>query len=130
MTLHVFKDKLEYDFVVNKIRMRSNWEDSWWTGIYDLGNEYEADTPNKNRPFYSISTGYKVNYTKFFSHDDWGVDQPNNLKGNESCVDIRKAYHYYMNDFFCDYSSPFICASGSPQIKDPDSWTNDCNKSC
>lgn len=79
---------------IKYITPRPDFEVSWWIGGTDQGTE---------GVFYWASTGEE------FDFDDFGLENPDNLDGDENCVELWKQTHLKWNDRRCDKRAYFIC---------------------
>lgn len=48
-------------------------------------------------------------YTEEFTDMDWNVNEPNNHRGTESCVEIWHKSYGRWNDQTCSDRLPFVC---------------------
>lgn len=86
-----FKSKMEYDEVVSHLESPSDY----WTSLSDI---------KKEGHFVSITTGKEAPYV------NWDEGEPNNLGGNENCVNLRyPSDKYVMNHRDCSHEIGFIC---------------------
>ncbi|GFR71574.1 perlucin C protein [Elysia marginata] len=86
-------DRAEYNFVVKKLNKVSG--NHFFTGGNDLKKEKDWRFFYSNRP---------ISFTK------WHESQPDNYRGNEDCLEIRKDLgDYDYNDNSCTFTGKFIC---------------------
>ena len=93
-----------------KLAEPSNWEEinktknfafsgakniSYWIGLSDLGHEGTFKWASSNITLAEIT--------------DWNYGQPDNWKGIEHCVVIRKSYGYKWNDQSCSSPTYGLC---------------------
>ncbi|KAJ6637721.1 C-type lectin 37Da [Pseudolycoriella hygida] len=85
----------EHNVIITLINMSGCGGDSdFWTSGNDLGHAEE---------WYWLADGKPISYTK------WGPDEPNNLGGNERCLQLRwKDQTWNWNDKECSFQSFFV----------------------
>ncbi|KAK7113643.1 lectin-like [Littorina saxatilis] len=75
--------------------------DAAWIGLHDLEREGH---------FQWVTTNREANYTNW---DTTSYQEPNNMNGNESCVEIRAFHAGRWNDLPCSTNLPFVCESST-----------------
>ncbi|KAM8708779.1 hypothetical protein ACLKA7_015706 [Drosophila subpalustris] len=91
----------ENDNELNAVLNELNKSKCYWIDLTDLVVD---------RKFHSITTGHPLSFQR------WGRREPNNLGGNEHCVQLV-AYHrktFSMNDNKCHNQCFFICETKLP----------------
>ena len=86
----------ERNYLANELdRIGSAITADVWTGGNDL---YKEDV--------YVWTG---SYNSRIVYTDWASNEPNNYRGNEDCISIKKALDYQWNDDVCSKTFNFIC---------------------
>ncbi|XP_019126318.1 ladderlectin isoform X1 [Larimichthys crocea] len=84
----------EYDYIQKLVKSSGGYAKSW-VGATDAVEESQ----------WFWSDGSK------FDYHFWGGDEPNNLGGNEHCVEMNDSEDLSWNDLPCDTKLPFVCGT-------------------
>ncbi|GFR72907.1 lectin C-type domain containing protein [Elysia marginata] len=88
-------DQAEYNFVVGKLRKLS--ANHFFTGGNDIDEHGVWTFRHSKRPVAQFGNWYENN--------------PNNLGGNQHCIEIVRSFNYQFNDQECDIKGNYICES-------------------
>ncbi|XP_037540367.1 galactose-specific lectin nattectin-like [Nematolebias whitei] len=89
-----FHNQRQYDSIRRFIVSATGTNTKSWVGGTDAGQE----------GVWTWSDGSR------FSFVPWGSGEPNNLGGNENCMDINLNGQDYVNDEACSQKNAFVCA--------------------
>ncbi|XP_065672067.1 lithostathine-1-beta-like [Hydra vulgaris] len=103
-TLLSVEDQVENTFISNYIISNNLKSTSIWIGLHD----------NEDLRKFEWSDGTPLSYT------NWKIKEPNNLDGNEHCVEIS---YGGFNDIDCGRSFSFFCELKTMKFNCPDGWS-------
>ena len=83
----------ENDYINSQVRLAGNKQERYWIAANDLKVENQFVSSNGS------------NKTYF----NWDLDEPNQYKGNEDCVEVRLDRDGGWNDVPCNNKKTFVC---------------------
>ncbi|XP_048239843.1 perlucin-like [Haliotis rufescens] len=84
--------KVEDDFLRGHVRRRGKGTD-YWLGATDM----------------NVEGKWLWEGNKAMTYTNWDRNNPNNDKGVENCLGLRKEFNYKWNDYQCHHRLNFIC---------------------